>query len=227
MALDLGQDNPEHDSLMIAAVADFVAVLSPTEPDTMLSPALSLESLGAYAEALTLYDSLPNDGDYWSLERAVRRSAIFRKIGEPDRALAELDTLDREHGPYSGMKYHYHRGWTLSDLGRFEEAIVQFNTGIEQQPDYAFAYARRACAHASIGRIENALDDARRALDLTRAASEVVHFESDEAQIALMEERVALLERQVAVDPRSSTAQACGWPEDQRRERSSLLQHDE
>jgi tetratricopeptide (TPR) repeat protein len=57
------------------------------------------------------------------------------------------------------MKFHYHRGWTLSQLGRFDEALADFSEGLKTQPDYAWAYVRRGCANASVGQLAEALAD--------------------------------------------------------------------
>jgi tetratricopeptide (TPR) repeat protein len=61
------------------------------------------------------------------------------------------------------MMFHYHRGWTLNRLGRYEEAIAEFDEGLKTQPDYPGAFDRRACAYAMLGRLPEALADRQRA----------------------------------------------------------------
>src|SRR5215831_13267831 len=64
------------------------------------------------------------------------------------------------------MAYHYHRGWTLIELGRFAEASDEFSEGLRNQPDYAWAFLKRSCAESLLGRADAALTDQQAALAL-------------------------------------------------------------
>lgn len=88
-----------------------------------------------------------------------------KQYDESLAALAEAEKRD-EDGPGTGpgMAVNYHRGWTLHEAGRYAEAVKAYTKGLPHQPDYAFAYYRRALAHEALG------DRAKAKKDLTRAA---------------------------------------------------------
>lgn len=70
-----------------------------------------------------------------------------------------------------GMRFHFHRGFTLLMLGRNAEAIAELDRGLETQGDYSSAYRLRSCARARLGQIEGALGDQERALELLAGAA--------------------------------------------------------
>ena len=161
----------ERDRQFIAALSDFRAwkKLAPKDSDPELQIAEALADLGAYDEALA---TLRRIADTWPKERfwaLVHAGAVYRTIGKPESALAALDELVERDGPQNGMAYHYHRGWTLSELGRYAEAEQEFSRGIADQPDYAWAFIRRACARASLGRLHDAAADQQAAAALAEA----------------------------------------------------------
>jgi len=54
------------------------------------------------------------------------------------------------------MSYHYHKGWTLYEMGRYEAAIEEYLEGLKTEPTYFFAYWRLGLAYESLGDAENA-----------------------------------------------------------------------
>ncbi len=152
---------PDRDRLLLSALEDNRAwvKLAPDDADAALGVAANLEELGAYDDALGAYRAMRAkwpDEDYRS---AIRIGAVFRTRGQYDRALAELDDLVARKGAQSGMKFHYNRGRTLSKLGRHLDAVKEFDAGLKDQPDYAWAKAYRACDLAAVGRLDEALAD--------------------------------------------------------------------
>lgn len=166
--------SPEADRLSVAALADYrdLAALAPDESETSYSIAFLLSELGAYEEAEALYDSIVSKWPDESFRVRVAQGAVKRKQGLYPAALEALDRLaasgDRQIAETS-MRYRYHRGWTLSLLGRHAEAIEQFTHGLKFQPDYGSAYQRRGCAYAALGRLKDAARDFDRAKELLEA----------------------------------------------------------
>ena len=198
LAVDLGESDPAHDRHWADALADYRqrAALLPDEADPHFAVARALMSLGGYGEALRIYEDI---GRYWpehSFEVAVRIGALHRQQGDYERALRHLDDNAGDDGP-GGMKFHYHRGWTLSLLGRDEEAAREIDRGLEGQPDYYSAYLVRSCSRARLGQLDGALADMRRALELMSipaleaSASNRRDIERGRAVIAALERATA------------------------------------
>lgn len=170
-----------------------------------------------------------------ALRAATGESAVYRALGENDKALDVLDRYAREHaqdqyarehGGDQGMAYHYHRGWTLYDLGRDREAVADFTAGLKSQPDYPYVFVRRACSLARLGRASDALADARKAAELLAAVPEPRPSASLESEQRWTASLVDLLSK-AAASGRTARLDACvgeptrGVPV--RRARSPLL----
>ncbi|MGQ0589056.1 MAG: hypothetical protein ACT4N8_05925 [Sphingosinicella sp.] len=169
IADNLGGDDPAMDRMLAEALADVrrQVALMPDDAEAMFSVARLTMALGGYAEALDLYRRIGRRWPEEAFNVAVRSGALYRQQGDYERALRELDDYARLGDPQiNGMKFHYHRAWTLSLLGRDEEAEREINAGLETQPDYSSAYQIRACVRARLGRLDEALVDQERALEL-------------------------------------------------------------
>lgn len=159
--------SPAADRALADALADYRALeaLEPDDVEIQFSIGALLLDLGGYAEAREIYDRILARWPDEEYRVAVRIGALHRARGDYGKALEALDRLVVRRGPQRGMRFHYHRGWTLSLLGRLNEAIREYDEGLTEQPDYSSAYFRRACARASLGRLREALadvDEARR-----------------------------------------------------------------
>lgn len=90
-------------------------------------------------------------------------SYMYRGAGNPKKALElvqyNLDNGLGETGKGSGfhMPTYYHLGLALTDLGQYREAAEAFSTGLQRQPDYAWAYYARGVAYDHL----NDKDDAK------------------------------------------------------------------
>lgn len=149
------------DQASAAALADYraLAELEPDDVEHRFAIARALQDLGGYAEASAAYDLLLKRWPDEDFRVAVRRGALYRGQGDYKKALDSLNQLVERDGLLDGMKFRYHRAWTLSLLGRYDEAIADLTEGLRGQPDYASAYVRRACALAAVGRLREALND--------------------------------------------------------------------
>ena len=158
----------EDDRLLVRALQDFRdwAALEPDSFDAQMDIAGVLSDLGAYEEALAAYEAADRRWPEEGIRTTTRIAATYRIQGDDRKALDALDRLARERGPVGGMMFHYHRGWTLIELGRYEEAVTELSAGLAEQPDYPSAFERRACAYARLGRLPEALADFRRANEL-------------------------------------------------------------
>lgn len=90
--------------------------------------------------------------NYASYLRSVKR------YEDSLRALRSAEAFEASSGTPS-MMTHYNLGWTLHELGRYEEAAQAFSKGIPAQPDYPFVYWRRGLAFDAMGRKEDARKD--------------------------------------------------------------------
>jgi tetratricopeptide (TPR) repeat protein len=160
--------NDRDDALLMGALEDYrrAAQLDPSDYRNVHWQGLVAASLGAYDDALKLYEDVERRWPEQYFRVAIAREATYRQMGDFGAALRTLDTLVKERGPQDGMMFHYHRGWALNKLGRYAEAVKEFTAGLESQPDYTWAFAKRACAYAQQGNIALAVNDQRRALEL-------------------------------------------------------------
>lgn len=153
---------------LVRALDDFRrwAALEPGNREAQLAIGLALRDLGAYDEAILIFEKLIPEWPEQRIRLVTRIGATYRIMGDYPRALATLNEFAVGEEPPLGMMFHYHRGWILNLMGRHEEALHEFNQGFESQPDFAGAFEQRACAYAQLGRLEDALEDRRRADDL-------------------------------------------------------------
>ena len=165
IASEAGRRGPQADRAFAAALADHRALarLEPEQADHQFAIASALADLGGYADAEALYRRILEAWPDEDFRVSVNRAALHRFQGQYGEALDALDRLVARGGPQEGMKFHYHRGWLLTLLGRHEEAVAEFTQGLADQPDYSSAYIRRACALAGMGRLREALDDVGKA----------------------------------------------------------------
>ncbi|MCP4432855.1 MAG: tetratricopeptide repeat protein [Gammaproteobacteria bacterium] len=91
----------------------------------------------------------------------INHAAYLRRMQRYTESLLPLkkaQKLDKTVG-VPNMMTQYNLGWSLYELGRYEEAIEAFNKGIPQQPDYPFVYLRRGLAFYQQGKQKSAQED--------------------------------------------------------------------
>lgn len=206
--------SPEADRALAAALADHraLAELEPDDVEHQLAIAITLIDLGGYAEADALYGRILVKWPDEEYRVAVGVGALHRYQGHYDKALDSLNQLVARNGAQPGMKFHYHRGWLLTLLGRYDEAIVEFTEGLRNQPDYSSAYLRRACALASVGRLRDALNDVGEAARLYATlpgAATSKRLREDIAEAADFRKR---LEAAIAAGGSKSLTGTCAGP---------------
>lgn len=222
LAYQLIGGDPEADQLRAAALDDFRAAPA-DDPETLLLVGWILERLGAYGEALETFDLLLDEGTDWAFRRTMARAAIMRLRGDFEESLAEIDSLGLD-GIDEGMMFNYHRAWTLIGLGRYEEAIANIDLGLGTQSDYSYAYLRRSCALASMGRITEALADERRGHALLHRPGNGGNSAQDRWVLEQADERLALLIDRSATAPTDPMPEICGrFDSETWRERSPLI----
>ena len=182
------------DRAHLAALNDYreLATIQPDDVELQFSIADALEELGDYDEARIVLDRIPRRWTDEKFRTAVRIGALYRRQGENERALEQLDDFVAKNPDprFRGMKFHYHRGWTLTRMKRFDEAVAEFDKGLQRQPDYPYAYFRRACAQASRGRIADALTDVERGRKLLAEAPaklDPIEFDIRRADAVILE----------------------------------------
>lgn len=201
LAADLEPASPAHDRLWAHALADYrrLVLLVPDRPTPRSQLAGALVALGGYEEALAVYREIGRRWPDQGLQTAVSIGSLYRQQGDYRRALAALDDFARTAGPAlnRGMKFHYHRAWTLMLLRRDAEALREIELGLASQPDYPGAFQLRSCVRARLGRPADALADQRRANETTRSFVAAIGA-STRAELARGEAVIALLEQAVA-----------------------------
>lgn len=98
----------------------------------------------------------------------INHASYLRKLDKFQESLDPLikaETIDEKHG-HPSMMTQYNLGWSLYELGRYEEAIEAFSKGVPHQPDYPFVFFRRGLAYDRIGETENARIDFAKFVDL-------------------------------------------------------------
>lgn len=171
-AQNFPEGSADQDRLIAEALADFrrQVALAPDEPEPRYAVARMLLMLGGYGEALRVYDAIGRRWPGEAFNIAIRTGALYRQQGDHARALRQLDDHARAYpGSATGMRFHYHRAWTLMTLNRFEEAGREIEQGFVSQPDYSSAYQLRSCIRARLGQMQEALADQQRALELLEA----------------------------------------------------------
>jgi tetratricopeptide (TPR) repeat protein/transglutaminase-like putative cysteine protease len=197
--------------------------LKPDDPQALYNIGQTLRELGAYPEALEVYAAIARgwpDEAFWT---AIRTGATERELHHYPQALAALDKLVSERGPQEGMAYHYHRGWTLTELGRYAEATDEFSDGLRDQSDFAWALLKRSCAENLLGRADAAVADQQAALVLLRRfADDLKPSQHNIRRAAQVEAELRLVaKRKQATDAKA----LCGgyWRDEEGRSRSALL----
>lgn len=159
---------PDRDKLLRASLVDAMAwqALMPESGDALAALADAKTALGAYDEALAIYRGMLDKWPRAKYATYMRIEGIYLTQGEYDKALGALDELVKNAGPQSGMAYHYHRGWILNEMGRYDDAIAEFSAGLKSQPDYSWALVKRACAYGQTGKLAEAVADQDAAMKL-------------------------------------------------------------
>jgi tetratricopeptide (TPR) repeat protein len=181
--------------------------LATDDPEAQFATARMLGNLGGYAEAEDIYRAIGRRWPERMFDVTVRIGALYRRQGRYAEALRMLEDYATREGPQDGMKFHYHRAWTLTLLDRPAEAVADLTQGLISQPDYSSAYFMRACAYGRLGRIDEALADQERGLTLS---------EGYEWQVPSMREQLAIvratrdaLQQMVRAHSHAATTVAC------------------
>jgi tetratricopeptide (TPR) repeat protein len=99
-----------------------------------------------------------DEADCWALLDNVKSNDLaFKEIAEISNCLASINVQ-------KGMRYYYHLGWLHYEADAYEKAIEAYNMGLQDQPDYAFAFWKRGQAHEALGNIEKSIEDYKSAV---------------------------------------------------------------
>lgn len=157
---DIQASSSEGDRLTLVKLADArrLRQLIPDDAGHALVEAESLSLLGDFESAKGVYDAVARKWPDNSATIAMHLSFVERQRGDYARSLEYLSKY-AGRSESLGMPFYYHRGWTLFEMKRFDEAIAAFSDGMKFQQDYAWAFMRRGCAYAAIGETSKAIDD--------------------------------------------------------------------
>ena len=125
----------------------------------------------------------------------------FHVIGEYEQA---IDLFSESIELYPTAEAHTFRGWSLSMLGRLEQAIAECKTAIELDPDYGNPYNDIGTYLIDLGQAEQAVPWLKKAMRAKRyCCYQFPHFNL--GRILLMQGRIAearqSFKRALAYDP--------------------------
>ena len=184
------------DQAHFAALQDsrLLGLLRPTEKHPASTTARLLSYVGDYDGAsAALHDVIkrfPEEREQASVSLAV----VARQKGDLASSLRLLNEVAANDRGNLGMRYFYHRGWTLLKLDLFDEAIASFDEGMDTQADFSGSFILRGCARSSVGQLDLARDDFDHALMLMeRFTSQppTAAEEKDRTQLAAMRRLVS------------------------------------
>jgi len=147
-----------------AALADLDAVLlrAPEHGRAWAEKGYALHALGRYAEGLDAFDqALEHEESVYAL---IGLGLVEIDHGMGQAALAAFDRA-LELNP-ENFDARFYRAQTLEMLGRFEEALADYEDVLARRPDFAFAYNNIGKIKRDMGLIDDALAALRRALAL-------------------------------------------------------------
>lgn len=114
---------------------------------------------------------------------------------------------------------------TLMQMGRYEEALAQFNRAIAAEPGFGATYANRAILYDRTGRYERALADYRRAIELDPELDEgpgwLTRFLRNRPDVPTVGDRADYLAAQLARPPEERVLRV---PEKDAEQRSYRLE---
>ena len=226
----IGNEEPplsdESDRAYAAALADYrtLASLQPDVSDHLIDTSYQLEALGDYAGAIELLHQVMSKWPEEEYRGNIRLAAIERKRGNYDESLRLLNLVSAKHPIEPGMRFYFHRGWTLTKMQRYDEAISDFTEGLKDQPDYPWAYARRACAFGQVGQLKPALADVETAIGKIEAdpSAKRQDFKHD---LARLQEIDGLFKAAIAAGSTAPMKAACEgfWDREEMRTPSRYL----
>jgi tetratricopeptide (TPR) repeat protein len=191
--LSLGKDGTQYANPVLA-----IEVLSECDATSQNSPAgtraalLQMRSI-AYAQTKDYVKATTDFEDALRLRPArtawddIGLAALYRKSGQPERALALLRKMLDDHlgmngkGTTPGMPSYYHLGLTLVALEKWPEATEAFTEGLTYQPDYSWAYFYRALAYNGMNDADHARADLRKGQKLVETSSNAIRTQTQEA----------------------------------------------
>ena len=128
---------------------------------------LTLKQIAVWKNGITLWNSVIEKEPYRIATAYLNRGLAFREIGQPERALEDINTaitLDTTQS-YAPMAYT-DRGIVYKETGQIDRAIEDYNRAITLDPKYADAYANRGIAFNETGQFSQAVQDFDRAVAL-------------------------------------------------------------
>jgi tetratricopeptide (TPR) repeat protein len=163
MQLGMGQ------ALTALALADEALDLDPRSAEAWGLRGAALEAQNDFAKALAAYQrALSFEPGKLDMHLAVAET--YRKLGQPDRALAALELLDENYPPgEEPQNVLYLEGLALSALGRHGDAVERLKLALQRGKPTADLWSRLAEAEWAAGQPGAAQADIERALAIEPA----------------------------------------------------------
>lgn len=146
-----------------------------------------------YSKALPLYDQCMQTGDLSpaSLARTYRNIAItYQEMGRAQVAIDYEDKALALH-PADAWNDHVNRGNAASDLGRFDEALADYDKAATLQPDLADIHYNRGIVYERLQQIDKAkaefLEADRKGLRSSRLRERMARHQLTPSKVSTVE----------------------------------------
>lgn len=166
----------------------------------LLAAGRSGDAIAAFERALSLHLGHPASLAALGMARLARNAP-----GDPAAALAALQQA-RDAG-LDTAELHQHLGLAYLKVGRADDAVASFRTGIERKSDDASAHHHLALAHRARQDPQSARQALERAIELDSTFARALHgLAVMEAEAGKLDEAAALFRR--AIDAKADYAAA-------------------
>lgn len=130
--------------------------------------------IGEYDQALEdLNIAIDQDRFDWSAYN--RRGIIYELMGDIPTAITDY-TRAIDLGGNSPYIPYYNRGSMYYQLKDYDQALADFNTSLEDNPEYAYAYNNRGNTYYSMGDYEQAIVDYNLSIQYRNSGMDVPYF---------------------------------------------------
>jgi tetratricopeptide (TPR) repeat protein len=202
--------------LILAPTSSFVPIRDAAFEQRMYLPLAAVATLAILA-GCTLWNRLfPASGQNWVpcpplpvallalVVVALGWITVRRNVDFQSKVAIWADTVAKAP---ANSRAHYNLGQALGDVGRFDEAVAQYQEALRIQPDYADAHNNLGMIWAGRGQILQAIGEYRKALDASPQHAQA-HNNLANALESQGEADEALTHYQQAVESRPDFAEA-------------------
>ena len=164
------------------AIAAFEAAIAikPDFHEAIAAKGIALYTLERYTEAIATLELVSKiQPNYLPLELSIIKGIALTQLRQYDETIHAISPA-LENNPDS-LELLTLQSNALHGLGRYQEAILVFDKALELSPDDADTHYNKACSHALLNQIDNAIASLQKAiaLDNTNECIEMAKTDTD------------------------------------------------